>query len=137
VNARLLALSGAAGRFDTGFAFRNPNAVLQIANHADFALGPGDSFTIELFIKPDAAAGEATILAKHADPANPALPGWTLTLGELAPPRSEAFWTRSGCRARRAAPSIPCSESRTISTAGGWTCSGHGLSRRRTAFRPS
>jgi DNA-binding beta-propeller fold protein YncE len=78
-----LVIPGVLGRFNQGFAFRNPNAEIDIPDHADFNPGPGNSFTIECFIKPDVGAGDGHVLSKHADPANLALRGWALSVGDF------------------------------------------------------
>jgi YVTN family beta-propeller protein len=84
VNTGGLAAPGAPGRFGSAFAFRDPNAEIVVAGSPDFALSAANSFTAECFVKPDTAATvEGGILVKHADPANPALPGWALSTGEF------------------------------------------------------
>lgn len=77
------AQAGAAGRFNQGFAFRNPSAEIIIPNHADFDAGPADSLTVECFAKPDAGGAEGHVLSKHSDPANAAQSGWALSIGEF------------------------------------------------------
>jgi YVTN family beta-propeller protein len=86
-NPGVRAQAEVAGRFGTGFAFRDTNAVLEIPNHADFDLAVGDSFTLECFVKPDAqrqtAPGAWHVLSKHPNPAGPPQPGWALSIGEF------------------------------------------------------
>jgi YVTN family beta-propeller protein len=76
------ARSGAVGRFGTAFAFRNPNAEIQIPAQAEFDLGVGNSFTVECFVKPDPnPSTDGNILAKHPDPADATKAGWALSIG--------------------------------------------------------
>jgi DNA-binding beta-propeller fold protein YncE len=90
VNAGGLAVP-APGRFSNGLAFRNPAAILQVADHPDFALPANRSFTVECFVKPDVpstATPPATeiwhVVSKHPDPtANPSLAGWALSVGRF------------------------------------------------------
>ncbi len=67
---------GVPGRFGTAFAFRGVDARLEIADHAELALAPAQSFTVECFVRPE-ATGDGTLVAKQAGP------GWELALGEF------------------------------------------------------
>ncbi len=67
---------GVPGRFGTAFAFRGADARLEIADHAELALAPAQSFTVECFVRPD-ATGDGTLVAKQTGP------GWELALGEF------------------------------------------------------
>jgi hypothetical protein len=77
------AQSRAPGRFDTGFTFRHPAAVITVPDDVDFALGAGDSFTVECFVKADAGAADGHVLSKYADPADTTKKGWALSVGEF------------------------------------------------------
>lgn len=78
------ATSGAAGRFGDGFAFRDPNAEIRVDSLAALAFAPGDDFTVECFVKPDAATGPGHVIAKHANPDDATRAGWALTVGEFS-----------------------------------------------------
>ena len=80
-NVGRLAHSGAPGRFGGAFAFRDPGAEIRVPGLAGFASLASDSFTVECFARPDAGAADGHLVAKHADPANPALAGWALSIG--------------------------------------------------------
>jgi YVTN family beta-propeller protein len=73
--------AGAAGRFGSGFAFADPGAEITVADDAEFALDPTASFTAESFVKPADGDWQGAVLSKHADPADPARPGWALSVG--------------------------------------------------------
>ena len=79
-NTSKLARSGAVGRFGSAFAFRNPNAEIQIPSHAEF---DNDSFTIECFVKPDFDTPDGEVLVKHAKPTDTTKVGWALSVGEF------------------------------------------------------
>jgi YVTN family beta-propeller protein len=87
-NTLLRAVHGADGRFGQAFGIRQPDAVLAAPDHPDLALPAAASFTVECFLRPEAVVPavptlEARVLTKHADPANPALPGWALSVGHF------------------------------------------------------
>jgi YVTN family beta-propeller protein len=80
-SASVTARAGATGRFGRGFAFADPGAEITIPDHPEFALDPAASFTAECFVKPDGGDWEGAVLSKHADPGDPAQPGWALSVG--------------------------------------------------------
>jgi YVTN family beta-propeller protein len=80
-NVGRLARSGAFGRFGSGFRFADANAEIRIPGLASLAAGTADSLTVECLVQPQDGAPDGHVLAKHADPANPALAGWALSVG--------------------------------------------------------
>jgi YVTN family beta-propeller protein len=78
------ASSGAQGRFGRAFGFASANAVLSVADHADFALAVTADTTVECFVKP-ASAADGQLLSKHPDPriAAPGPAGWALSVGDF------------------------------------------------------
>jgi YVTN family beta-propeller protein len=80
-SASVTARAGATGRFGRGFAFAEPGAEITVPDHPELALDPAASFTAECFVKPDDGDWEGAVLSKHADPGNPAQPGWALSVG--------------------------------------------------------
>ena len=76
-----IAQAGVPGRFGNAFAFRQPAAAIEVPHHADFDITPA-GFTVECFLKPDANSPDGHALAKLADPANAALPGWVVSVGD-------------------------------------------------------
>lgn len=77
------AASGAAGRFGGGFLFRDDDAELRVANHADFTVAAGSDFTAECFVNPDDVATEGHVLTKHTDVADGNAAGWALSVGDF------------------------------------------------------
>jgi DNA-binding beta-propeller fold protein YncE len=77
------ARSGRPGRFATAFEFAaGAPGVITIANHPDFALPAGASFTVEAVVAPDrTAAGPGAVLAKRATLNKATDPGWALSMG--------------------------------------------------------
>ena len=80
-SSSVTARAGATGRFGRGFAFLDPAAEITVPDDAEFALDAAASFTAECFVKPDDGDWEGAVLSKHADPADPARPGWALSVG--------------------------------------------------------
>jgi DNA-binding beta-propeller fold protein YncE len=76
---------GQAGRFSRAFAFAaGPQAVVTVADHADFALPAGASFTVEALVKPDrTTTATGAVLAKRAALNTMTSPGWALTVGSF------------------------------------------------------
>ncbi|MFI5529917.1 LamG-like jellyroll fold domain-containing protein [Kitasatospora sp. NPDC051853] len=76
-------LAGAPGRFGTGMRFAAPTAEIAVPHDPALDTGAAASLTAECFVRPDSATGEGAVLSKHADPADPALPGWALSVGDF------------------------------------------------------
>jgi DNA-binding beta-propeller fold protein YncE len=88
----------APGRFGRGFAFDTAGARIEIAHADDLATGAQQDLTVECFVRPDVATGEGAVVSKHADPADPALAGWALSVGEFGRgvPRNVQFLVAAG-----------------------------------------
>jgi hypothetical protein len=70
---------GAAGRYGKAFGFV-PIAVVTVATSPDFDLPVGSSLTVECFVRPDPAATDGAILARHTNPGGSGA-GWFLEVG--------------------------------------------------------
>ncbi|MEV8630891.1 LamG-like jellyroll fold domain-containing protein [Streptosporangium sp. NPDC051023] len=73
--------AGAPGRFGTGMRFAATSAEISVPHATALSTGAAASLTVECFVKPDAVTGEGVLLSKHADPSDPTLPGWALSIG--------------------------------------------------------
>ncbi|RJL35444.1 LamG-like jellyroll fold domain-containing protein [Bailinhaonella thermotolerans] len=76
-------LAGAPGRFGGGMRLAAPGAEILVPHAPALSTGAGASLTAECFVKPDPSTGEGALLSKHADPSDPARPGWALSVGEF------------------------------------------------------
>ncbi len=79
------AQKGVTGKFGTGFKFPGAtgSGAIEIPHHVDFDLPSDHSFTVEVFIKPDAVNSIQVAIAKGQQDVNGihTAPGWSLSLG--------------------------------------------------------
>ncbi|WP_345031383.1 LamG-like jellyroll fold domain-containing protein [Kutzneria kofuensis] len=71
---------GGAGRFGTAASFDGTGGITVPDNH-DFALGRGQSLTIECFAKPADGTWQGDLVRKQ--PADATKPGWALSVGDF------------------------------------------------------
>lgn len=68
---------GASGRYETGIELRTGDAVT-IASHPDFDIDASAGFTLDCFVRPDAATTTGTVAARHGGSS-----GWRLEVGDV------------------------------------------------------
>ncbi len=92
------AQAGVPGKFTNGFAFPDPAAAawIEVPTHAEFDIAANAGFTVEVFVKADAAAAPAPRFIIGKGPANAAGAlsgaGWSLAVGGFHDIETNVRW---------------------------------------------